>query len=538
MVGEFSPRDYQQAAVDATIDGFRRGRRSQLLVAATGLGKTVMMGMIAQRVPYGRVLMISHRLELNQQAIGTFEKMTGKFVDLEQADFKADQMFQKSEIVVASVQTLSSVRKGIPRIQKFNPSEFSLIMIDEAHRSGSSSYRQVWEHFKKNPDCKLLGVTATPDRSDGRPLGDMFEHIVADLSLPFAISNGWLVPPKDMYVPIRGLKWGSVKATRSKADFTKKQLAKIVEDNRTTLQMAHPIYKEHKGLPTIAFCASVAQAHDMAKALNDQHAEATGQYDGRYAMAIDGSLPPSNPVRQQIIQDFKDGKTKVLCNNSVLTEGFDHHLIGCLAICRPTKSRGLYIQMLGRGLRPIAGTVDGLDGSVERMRAIDGSEKPNCLVLDFMMQSGTHQLMHSVDVLAMPDDSEEIKREAIRKMSDEDFNGDIVEALRESRLEEAERLKEYQLRLTIEAEYDMIQRRESGQLIPDTSIERRRCPPEKRHKKPSEKQMNLLKKLGYTQRQAESMRVTEVSANIQAALKNPVTDFAKWMANQKRKGKN
>jgi superfamily II DNA or RNA helicase len=179
--------------------------KSLLIVAATGLGKTVIMGGLARSWPKGRVMMISHRYELNTQAIKSFEWICGEDVDLEQAHFRADQRFDKTRIVVASVQTLNSTRRGKSRMERFDPEEFGLLLIDEAHRSAAASYRRVIEYMRQNKNLVVVGVTATPDRLDGVGLGCVYEKVSCNLDMLWGVKNGWLVSPRQVTITLERL---------------------------------------------------------------------------------------------------------------------------------------------------------------------------------------------------------------------------------------------------------------------------------------------------------------------------------------------
>jgi superfamily II DNA or RNA helicase len=171
--------------------------RSSLIVAATGLGKTVIMGGLAKTWPKGRVMLISHRYEINQQAIDQLSNICGEEVDLEQAAFEADQRTVPHRVVVASVQTLNSFRRKRQqyRMEKFDPMDFGLLLIDEAHRAAAVTYRRVIKHFLQNPACCVVGVTATPDRLDGVGMGNVFQVASSDLNALWGVENGWLVGP-------------------------------------------------------------------------------------------------------------------------------------------------------------------------------------------------------------------------------------------------------------------------------------------------------------------------------------------------------
>ena len=258
-------------------------------------------------------MMISHRFELNTQAISSFEEWCGCDVDLEQADYRADQRSQKTHIVVASVQTLNSRnRMGTYRMERFAPEDFGLLMIDEAHRATSPTYRRVIDHFYQNPNLKLLGVTATPDRLDGVGLGHVFEEVAGhQMDIRWAIDNGWLVPIHQKFVHIEGLDLSNIRTIGG--DLDEKQLAKIVEMEQMVHKMAVPVAdflgSDKQGL---IFTASVAQSRKMAEVLT-RYGVQCGHVDGK----------TDRGTRKHVIDSYKNGDLQALSNCGVFTEGFD-----------------------------------------------------------------------------------------------------------------------------------------------------------------------------------------------------------------------
>ena len=503
--------------------------RSLLLVAATGLGKTVCMGGLVRHWPIGRVMMLSHRFELNQQAKASFESMCGEDVALEQASYHADRYGERHRVVVASVQSLVSRYKGKKRVEKFDPNDFGLIMVDEAHRSAAQSYRIVFEHFRKNPDCKFLGVTATPDRLDGVGLGCVFDDVVGNYDIRWGIENGWLVQPRQRFVQVDGLDLSNVR-TRG-GDLDDRQLAKIVEQEENLHTMAKPIVDVADGQQAIVFAASVRQAHRLAEIIRDYHAELHGASGSDTAVSLDGSLTPQDPKRQQIVRDFKEGRIRYLVNMGVATEGFDAPATSLIAIGRPTKSRALYTQMVGRGTRPLPGVVDGVDDPQGRVEAIKASNKPDCTVLDFIGQASRHKLICTTDILAGKQDPDEIVDRAKRISANKDFTGSTLEALREAR-EQAEREREARrAKATTNVKYTL---RDAGSMWDMATIPQVKVPGYMMSKSPTEKQQSMLKRLGFNTAQIDQMNPKSASAAIDHAINNPRTSFGKWLKAKKQ----
>lgn len=419
-----------------TIPSSDATAKSSLMVAATGIGKTVMMAGLAETWPRGRVMMISHRFELNMQAQTTFENVCSESVDFEQAAYEADQctLHNRCRIVVASVQTLNAIRKGRRRFEKFDPSDFGLIMIDEAHRAVSASYRRVIGYFlENNSDCRLVGVTATPDRLDGVGLGHVFETVSCNLNIRWGIDNGWLVPLKQKFVVIDKLDFSSVRSTKNEfgeADLDRRQLTELIEDERILHEMAGPIVELCGRGSCIVFCPSVKHAQRLSEIIN-RHRPGS-------SIALDGSLPPMDPTRQEMLRRFKDGDVQFLCNCGVATEGFDAPNVEFIAMCRPTKSRALYTQMVGRGTRPLPGVVDGQETVKDRKAAITGSAKPYATVIDFVGQASRHNLVCTGDILAGENEPKEIIEAARRIVKNPNFDDDMVAAMKKAREEARE----------------------------------------------------------------------------------------------------
>ena len=506
--------------------------RSQLIVAATGLGKTVMMAGVAARWPRGRVMLVSHRFELNQQAIATFSKILREDVDLEQAGFEADQRTDKTRVVVASVQTLVSKRKGVYRMEKFDPLDFGLLLIDEAHHATAATYRRVINHFKQNPDLCVVGVTATPDRTDKVGLKAVFDHVTCRYDFAWGIENGWLCAPKSKIVYIHGLDLSSVRTV--KGDLDNVARAKLMEDEARIIEVAQPIVDVcGDSRKAIVFASSVKHAEQLRDKINGLCYERFGK--GDLAVSIDGSTPPLDPVRKQILKDFRDGTVTYLCNYGVATEGFDVPDVGVVAVARPTKSRSLYQQMVGRGGRTLPGTVDGIASASARKDAIARSRKPNFTVLDFVGQSGRHKLCCPLDILGGKEPPELIdEARAILRSAPADGMTveEAIEKAAEARAEREAKARKKAI-LLADVQYELL----DGADPYDLSIvpENKNMPWWTRQHKPSEKQRKLLLLLGYGQAQIEQMSKRKASGAIDYAIENPITEFGKKLKLEREK---
>lgn len=360
-------RPYQQEAKQAIFREWDQGHSRTLLVLPTGCGKTIVFAKVAEEcVRNGdRVLIMAHRGELLDQASDKIAKTTGLGTAVE----KAEQTCLGSwfRIVVGSVQSLQNEN----RLQKFDADYFDTIIVDEAHHVLSNSYQKVMEHFS---GAKVLGVTATPDRGDMRNLGNFFESLAYEYTLPKAIKEGYLSPIKAMTIPLK-IDFSNVAVQAG--DFK-------VSDIDTALdpylyQIAQEMKKYCMDRKTVVFLPLVKTSQKFRDILNSE---------GFHAAECNGSTQ----ARTEILEDFDKGKYNVLCNSMLLTEGWDCPSVDCVIVLRPTKVRSLYCQMVGRGTRLCEG-------------------KENLLLLDFLWHTEKHELCHPASLIA---DNEEVAQ----KMTD------------------------------------------------------------------------------------------------------------------------
>lgn len=377
-------RYYQRECCEAILAGFKE-YRSQLAVLATGLGKTWIFSAIARQWQ-GNVLVLAHREELLEQARERLEYMTGETVEIEQAERRAKKT---TRIVVASLDTMRSrFRKD-----RFGKDHFSLVIHDECHRALAPTYRATLEWF----NAKLLGVTATPDRGDEQALGKVFENVAYCFDIGRGIDAGYLVPLAGYQVVVDEIQLDGL--TKVAGDLAKGQLDEVMV--RAVEGIVSKTLELEPNRQGIAFFPGVKSASYAAERFNALRPDS--------AIFLSGETPSDQ--RKAMIRAFKDGRFQYLCNCMIATEGFDAPGVSLIIQGRPTLSRALSCQMVGRGTRVVPGLVEPLDGherAAERRALIAASSKPNLVVLDFVGNGTKHALMTPVDILGADYSDEEV----------------------------------------------------------------------------------------------------------------------------------
>ena len=419
-------RDYQVEAVEAIQEAFQTCN-STMITMMTGGGKTVIFASLAKEfMTRGRVMVIAHREELIYQAWNQLEKITGETPDIEMASYQAGTNFlRRSQLVASSVQTQIAGCDGNGRMTKFDPDEFSLVIIDECHHAPAKSYRRTIDYYRQNKNLKLLGVTATPDRHDEKALGKIFESCAFEFGIDRGIPEGWLVPITQNAVYVDGLDFSEIHTTAG--DLNGRELAEVLEKESNLHKMATPTLEIVGNRKTLIFTASVAQAERMSEILN-RHKHGSADW-------VCGTTPKDQ--RRYLFERYRRGEFQFLVNVGVTTEGFDDPAIEVIVQGRPTKSRSLYTQMIGRGTRPLPGLVDGLATAEDRRQAIATSAKPAMEVLDFVGNSGHHRLITSADVLGGNYDDEVVDR--VRRKLASGGRGDMLTELSQAEKEIAEK---------------------------------------------------------------------------------------------------
>ncbi|MDJ0764505.1 MAG: DEAD/DEAH box helicase [Myxococcota bacterium] len=363
MLKRFKLRPYQKAAVTAVVSRYRKlGVRRMLLHLPTGAGKTVIATFIIKELlassGFGRILFVAHRQEILDQTARTIKQQLPRLtIQIEQGDRRGDGT---AHITIASVQSL------VGRKERYDPSRYSLVICDECHRALAPSWGEVIEYFhtRVSRETLLLGMTATPRRTDGRSALDVFGEVAFHISRAELEDLGYLVPMR--YFMIRSdLNLGGVKMTGG--DFQVGALSRVMDQPALRALAVQAWLEKGRGKKTIAFCAGVDHALHLAEDFTEL---------GLRAEKIDGKTRD----RETLLDRFARGEIDVITNYGVLTEGFDDPAVECILMARPTTSPLVYTQCLGRGLRP-------------------WPDKRACVVID-MVDRNTHQLQYGATQMA------------------------------------------------------------------------------------------------------------------------------------------
>lgn len=451
-MGNMTLRPYQQEAEQAIFDEWAKGNDRTLLVLPTGTGKTVVFAKVTEQCVRDskRVLILAHRGELLSQAADKIKKVTGLGCSVEKAEESC--LGSWFMVTVGSVQTL--MREN--RLKKFDKDYFNTIIIDEAHHAISDSYQNVLNHFSK---AQVLGVTATPDRGDMRNLGQVFDSLAYEYTLPRAIKEGYLSPIKAQTIPLE-LDFSSVGI--QSGDFKASDIDTALDPYLH--QIASEMLNYCKDRKTVVFLPLVKTSQKFRDILNNI---------GFKAAEVNGN----STDRAQVLEDFENDKYNVLCNSMLLTEGWDCPSVDCVIVLRPTKVRSLYCQMVGRGTRLCEG-------------------KTELLLLDFLWHTERHELCRPAHLIA---ENAEVAQKMTENMAADPGAIDIVEAesqacedvvaQREEALAKAlEEMRKRKRSLVDPLQYEMsIQAEDLSSYIPAFGWE---CEP------PSVKQKELLEKRG------------------------------------------
>ena len=332
-----------------------------LAVAPTGSGKTIMLSAVAGSLlaePDAKACILAHRTELTGQNRSKFERVNP---GLKTSVFDANEKSWDGNATFAMVQTLSR-KTNLDQLPTLD-----LLVIDEAHHAASPSYREVIDQvLVKNPKAAICGLTATPNRGDGKGLREVFSNVADQITLGEMIASGHLVPPRTYVIDV-GTQEALRKVRRTAIDFDMNEVANILNKTLVTESVINNWKAKARDRKTIVFCSTVEHATDVCSAFNRAGIE---------SVLIHGEL--SDDERKERLAAYENGSTQVVVNVAVLTEGYDYTPTSCVVLLRPSSYKSTFIQMVGRGLR----TVD--------PQEFPGLVKTDCIVLDF----GTASLMH------------------------------------------------------------------------------------------------------------------------------------------------
>ncbi len=320
-------REYQQRAEDELRSAYRAGKRAPLLVMPTGSGKTRLFSRIAQGAAAKgkRVLVQAHRIELVQQIA---DALADEGIEAQYAAAGFPPARHDAQVIVGNVMSVARRLEKLPKPD--------LLIQDEAHHSMAATYLKIYKHWSK---AKMLGVTASPMRTDGRGLGAVYDHMVLGPTTGELIELGFLSPYRAFSWPDVDMAGATVERGEYTADAIKERMKPSVRGN------AIDHYRQlADGKRAILFDYSVEESMATAAAFRDA---------GYAAFHFDGTT--DTDVRKQVNRDFREGRIQVLCNVDLCGEGYDLPAIECVIQKRPTASLIVHLQQLGRGLRTFEG---------------------------------------------------------------------------------------------------------------------------------------------------------------------------------------
>ncbi|WP_404405787.1 DEAD/DEAH box helicase family protein [Jeotgalibacillus malaysiensis] len=328
IAGEIVPREAQQQALQALTETMDLGYDKAMIVMATGLGKTYLAAFFARQ--FKRVLFIAHREEILRQAKASFEHVSGEWTT---GLLTGTEKQMNEDVIFASVATLS--RKHY--LDQYHPEIFDLIVVDEFHHAAAVSYQKIINHFR--PEF-LLGITATPDRNDGKDVFAICDGNEAyNMNFWKAIQNQWLAPfhyygvyDETDYSKIRWLSSG----------YDQEQLEQV-QLRKGMAEKIYAAWNRHRQTRTIAFCSSIKQAEFLADYFREQGKQVTALHSR------------SKYSRHQAIKELHEGLLDVIFTVDLFNEGVDIPPVDTLLFVRPTESLTIFTQQLGRGLRLFEG---------------------------------------------------------------------------------------------------------------------------------------------------------------------------------------
>lgn len=362
-------RPYQHGGIDEVLAAFEGGCRSVCRQLPTGGGKTVEFAEVARRAAEAgtRTAILVHRDTLLMQASRKLHE-----AGVQHGVIAPGHRWTQDLVQVASKDALAR------RLERYS---FGLLIPDECHHATSPSYLKI---FAANPTAFILGYTATPGRLDGRGLDDVFERLVLGPTIRQMVDDGYLVEP-EVYGPAVKADLAGLRTVAG--DYDHRQLARVMDTDAITGDAVDHYRRLCAGRPAVAFCVSVEHAQDVA---------ADFQAAGVRAEAVWGKQDAAQIRRA--IAGLADGRVQMLASCDLVSEGMDVPALAAVLLLRPTKSTNLFLQQVGRGLRPAYAPGFPLDTMEGRLAAIAASGKPRALVLD-----------HAGNVLrhSLPDDDRE-----------------------------------------------------------------------------------------------------------------------------------
>ena len=347
-------RDYQQEMLDRLKEAWTRYRHVMVQMP-TGTGKTHLMAKVIDEQMAEGVLIVAHRIELIGQISDTLDRFGVSHGRIDRTTADAEEVMRRHSVVVASIQTLarrmghtidteSAERaKGTESVQdkKRVP---GLVIVDEAHHAVAKTYRWLWDKW---PEAKFLGLTATPCRLNNSGFTDLFDTLLQSYSIMEFIDKGWLAdfeyvsvtPDNWMVERIAGLKKRGVDG-----DYQTKEMATVMDSQESIAHLYNSYEQYAKGKKGIVY------------AISREHAQHIAEYyvsKGVRCCWIEAQTPAD--VRQQLVDDYRQGRMDVIVNVDIFSEGFNCPEVEFIQLARPTLSLSKYLQQVGRGMRVVEG---------------------------------------------------------------------------------------------------------------------------------------------------------------------------------------
>jgi len=328
-------RPRQAQLVERTLAALER-HGNTLAVAPTGSGKTIMLAAVAGRLlaePAAKACILAHRGELIDQNRAKFSRVNPQ---LSTSVVDANAKSWAGHATFAMVQTLARA-SNLAQLPTLD-----LLVIDEAHHAASPTYRTVVDTvLARNPRARICGLTATPNRGDGKGLRAVFSNVADQITLGEMIAAGHLVPPRTFVIDA-GVQAALKKVRRTAIDFDMDEVAAILNRPLITAAVISHWQNQARGRKTIVFCSTVDHAQNVTAAFVAA---------GVPAVLVHGELP--EPVRKARLAAYEKGTAQVVVNVAVLTEGYDYTPTACVVLLRPSSHKSTFIQMVGRGLRVV-----------------------------------------------------------------------------------------------------------------------------------------------------------------------------------------
>lgn len=327
-------RPYQLSAIERTEQLLADGVRAALLVAPTGAGKTVIAAELIRRAGDEHVLFLAPRRELIHQTCRKLDDVGVAYGVILAGDPRLNLY---AKVQVASIDTL--LARAL-RSQKIQLPKVGRIIVDEAHVGLTDTRQRLLDLW---PQARIVGLTATPCRSDGKALGRVYDELIEVASVQELVDAGFLVKARYFSVSEPDLK----RVRTTAGDYNQLDLDRVMNQSGLVGDIVEHWLEHAPTRRTVVFATSISHSVALAKQFMEH---------GVTAEHVDANTPQE--LREAIFKRFSNGDTQVLTNCTLASIGFDLPELDCVVFARPTKSLGLYIQMLGRGLRPAAGKRD------------------------------------------------------------------------------------------------------------------------------------------------------------------------------------